>query len=346
MFSGSAAYRNQEITKPKMKVTAFSVRDYEKSFLLDAMKGKHELFIHQEKLTKETAHLAKGSDAVAIFTSDDGHEEVLKELSKLGVRYLASRSVGFDHVDLQAAKLLGIKVANVPAYSPYSVAEHAVTLLMAFNRKIIQGQALLHQQDFRLDTLVGFDIHGKTVGVIGTGKIGMAFAQIMKGFGAKVIAYDPVQNMEAVTLGIQYLSLDDLLRQSDIISLHCPLNSSTKYLIGREQFKLTKKNCILVNTSRGAIINTKELIEAIENSLLSGACLDVYENEKGIFFEDHRKTVLTDALFNKLRSMPNVLLTGHQGFLTNEALAGIAKTTAQNLDEWQQQQKCKNELNE
>jgi D-lactate dehydrogenase len=308
------------------------------------MKGKHELIVHCEKLSKETAHFAKGSDAVAIFTSDDGHEEVLNELAKLGTRYLALRSSGFDHVDLQAAKNLRIKVANVPAYSPYAVAEQAVALLMTFNRKIVKGQSLLQQQDFRLDTLMGFDVHGKTVGIIGTGKIGMAFAHIMKGFGTKVLAYDPVQNLEAVTLGVQYVSLDDLLRQSDIISIHCPLNSSTKYLIAREQFKLTKKNSILINTSRGAIINTKDLIEALENSLLSGACLDVYEKEKAIFFEDHRKTVLTDSLFNRLRSLPNVLISGHQGFLTTEALAEIAKTTVRNLDCWESDQHSPNEL--
>jgi D-lactate dehydrogenase len=327
-----------------MKVTAFSVRDYEKPFLLEAIKGKHELTIHSEKLNKETVQLAKGSEAIAIFTSDDAHEEVLKELARLGVHYVALRSVGFDHVDLKTAKELGIKVANVPAYSPYAVAEHAVALLLAFNRKIVQGQTLIQQQDFRLDSLVGFDVHGKTVGVIGTGKIGMAFAKIMNGFGAKVIAYDPVQNLEAVISGVHYVSFDYLLQQSNIISLHCPLNQSTKYLISRSQFNLMKKNCIVINTSRGGLINTRDLIEALENSTISGACLDVYENEKGTFFEDRRRVVLTDALFNKLRTLPNVLLTGHQAFLTNEALTGIAKTTVQNLDEWQQEQKCKNEL--
>jgi D-lactate dehydrogenase len=328
-----------------VKVTAFSVRNYEKSFLLEAMKGKHELTIHSEKLNKETAQLAKGAEAVAIFTSDDAHEEVLKELAQLDVRYLALRSVGFDHVDLKTAKVLGIKVANVPAYSPYAVAEHAVALLLAFNRKLIQGQTFIQQQDFRLDSLVGFDIHGKTVGVIGTGKIGMAFAKIMNGFGAKVLAYDPVQNLDAVVSGVNYVSFDYLLQHSDIISLHCPLNPSTKYLISRSQFNLMKKNCIIINTSRGGLINTHDLIDALGNSTISGACLDVYENEKGIFFEDRRNVVLTDALFNKLRILPNVLMTGHQAFLTNEALTGIAKTTVQNLDDWQQEQKCKNELN-
>lgn len=329
-----------------MKVTAFSVRDYEKPFLLEAMKGKHELTIRSEKLNKETAQLAKGSEAVAIFTSDDGHEEVLKELARLGVHYLALRSVGFDHVDLKIAKELGIKVANAPAYSPYAVAEHAVALLLAFNRKIIQGQVLIRQQDFRLDSLVGFDIHGKTVGVLGIGKIGLAFAKIMNGFGAKVLAYDPAQNLEAVVSGVHYVSFNYLLQHSDIISLHCPLNQSTKYMISRDQFTLMKKNCIIVNTSRGGLINTHDLIEALENSTICGACLDVYENEKGIFFEDRRNITLTDVLFNKLRIMPNVLMTGHQAFLTNEALTGIAKTIVQNLDEWQQEQKCKNELNE
>ena len=328
-----------------MRVSAFSVRDYERPFLLEAIKEKHELIIHQGKLNKDTALLAKDAEAAAVFTSDDAHEEVLKELAQLGVKYLALRSVGFDHVDLSVAKSLGIKVANVPAYSPYAVAEHAVAILLTLNRKIVQGQMLMQQQDFRLDTLVGFDIHGKTIGIVGTGKIGMAFANIMKGFGAKILAYDPVQNLEAVTLGVNYVSLESLLRQSNIISLHCPLNASTKYLLGREQFKLMRKNSILINTSRGAIVNTKDLIEALENSTLSGVCLDVYENEKGIFFEDHRGNTITDSTFNKLRSFPNVLITGHQGFLTNEALLGIAKTTVQNLDCWEETQKSPNELN-
>lgn len=327
-----------------MRVSAFSVRDYERPFLLEAMKEKHELTVYREKLNKGTTRLAKNAEAVAIFTSDDAHEEVLKELAQLRVRYLALRSVGFDHGDLPVAKALGIKVANVPAYSPFSVAEHAVALLLAFNRKIVQGQELIQQQDFRLDTLVGFDIHGKSVGIVGTGKIGMAFASIMKGFGVKIIAYDPIQNLDAVVQGVKFVSLDELLRESDIISLHCPLNLSTKHLLGRDQFNQMKKNCILINTARGAVINTNDLAEALENSVIGGACLDVYENEKGIFFEDHRATTLTDSVYIRLRNLPNVLMTGHQGFLTREALRGIATTTCQNINEWQQFQICKNEL--
>ena len=318
-----------------MKTFVYSAHAYDQPFLEQAARKRHELVFTQEKLTLATAHYAAGFDVIAVFTADDCSAAVLDKLYVQGVRYIALRSAGYDHIDLYHAAQLGIRVAHVPEYSPYAIAEHAVAILMMLNRKLLDAQLLMKLQDFRLDTLTGFDIHGKTVGVIGTGKIGMAFARIMIGFGATVLACDPVQQQEAIALGIQYVSLEELLRISDIVSLHCPLNESTRYLLSAKQFEWMKNDSILINTSRGAIIHTKDLIKALEDKRIGGACLDVYEREKGLFFEDHRSAVIQDEDFLKLGSMKNVLLTGHQAFLTREALTGIAETTIQNLDYWQ-----------
>jgi D-lactate dehydrogenase len=327
-----------------MKVLIYSAHRYEVPFLEKAAFGRHELRFTEKKLSLETALLANGYDAVAIFTADDASESVLRELARHGVMYVALRSSGFDHVALGVAGQLGIRVANVPAYSPYAIAEHAVALLQALNRKIALGQTLIRLQDFRLDSLVGFDIHGKTVGIVGTGTIGVAFARIMNGFGARLVATDPVPNDEALKLGVAYISLDDLLSQSDIVSLHCPLNANTRHLIRAERISLMKKNAILINTSRGGVVKTVDLVEALEAGVIGGACLDVYENEKSLFFEDHRAHPLADVLFTRLRSNRNVIITGHQAFLTVEALEGIAKATMNNLDHWCTGKPSPNEL--
>lgn len=318
-----------------MKTFVYSAHAYDRPFLEEAAHKRHELVFTEEKLTIGTAHYASGFDAIAVFTADDCSAPVLDNLYTQGVRYIALRSAGYDHIDLHRAAQLGIRVARVPEYSPYAIAEHAVAMLMMMNRKLFDAQLLMKLQDFRLDTLTGFDIHGKTVGVIGTGKIGMAFARIMLGFGTVVVASDPVQAEEAMTLGIQYVPMEELLRRSDIVSVHCLLNETTKYLLSAKQFSWMKNTSIVINTSRGAIVHTKDLIAALEDKKIGGACLDVYEREKGLFFEDHRHDVIQDQDFLKLRSMKNVLLTGHQAFLTREALTGIATTTIQNLDCWQ-----------
>lgn len=319
-----------------MKVIAYSTKGYDRSYLKKAGAEKHKFIFTEKRLTLETVFLANGCEAIALFTSDDASKEVLQKLSENGVKYIALRSAGHDHVDLKKAKELNISVANVPEYSPYSIAEHAVTLLMAINRKIIESQILMQLHDFRLDTLIGFDVHGKTVGIVGTGKIGMVFAKIMRGFGAIVLATDPVQNPEAEAVGIQYVLLKELVRKSDIISIHCPLNESSNNLFTRDQFAQMKKTCVLINTSRGGIINTEDLLEALEKGIIGAACLDVYDKEKGLFFEDHRNSILIDPNFARLRSFKNVIITGHQAFLTHEALTGIAQTTIHNLDCWEQ----------
>lgn len=327
-----------------MRIFVFSARPYEIPFLEKAAERKHALSLTEKKLSIDTASLASGCEAVALFTADDASGPVLRKLHEAGVRFIALRSAGYDHVDLSSASKLGIKVANVPAYSPYSIAEHAVAMLMAWNRKIIEGQRLIQLHDFRLNTLVGFDVYGKTVGVIGTGTIGTVFAKIMNGFGAKLIGYDPVENPEAKKMGLQYVAFEELLKQSDIISLHCPLNAATKYMIAKPQLDQMKKSCVVINTARGGVVNTQDLLDALDAGNLGGACLDVYENEKRIFFEDYTRSSLQDELFKRLISHNRVIVTGHQGFLTTEALTGIAGTTISNLDCWSEGTRSPNEL--
>lgn len=328
-----------------MKVIAYSTKTYDRPYLKKAAGERHEILFTETRLTLETTSLANGYDAVSLFTSDDASDLVLKKLAECGVKYIALRSAGHDHVDLKSATKLQIRVSNVPEYSPNSIAEHAVAMLMAVNRKIVQSQLLMQLQDFRLDNLTGFDIHGKVVGIVGTGKIGMAFARIMTGFDAIVLASDPVTNPEAEAEGIKYLPFTELVQKSDIISIHCPLNDSTKNMFSKTQFSQMRTGSILINTSRGRIVNTPDLIEAIEKGILGAACLDVYDNEKGLFFEDHRNTVLSDPAFARLRSFKNVMITGHQAFLTHEALSGIAGTTIHNLDLWEQGLTSPNQLN-
>jgi D-lactate dehydrogenase len=328
-----------------MRVRVYSIQNYDLPFIEAANNNKHELLFTEEALTLDTAQLAEGCEAVALFTSDDGSAPVLEKLAEIGVRFISLRCVGYNHVDVKKAAELGIRVANVPEYSPYAIAEHGVALLMALNRKIIPSQLLMQMQDFRLDTLIGFDLRSKTVGVVGTGKIGYAFAQIMHGFGCKLLAYDPTPNENADRIGMTYVSMDELLRHSDVISLNCPLNEHTANLIDDREFALMKQGVFFINTARGGVVNTDALIKNLENGKIGAAGLDVYDKEQGLFFKDHRNSRLSDANFARLRSFPNVLITGHQAFLTNEALGGIAGTTIFNLDAWGKGEASKNEVN-
>lgn len=328
-----------------MKTLVYSTHSFDKPFLERAAKGKHEIVFTELPLQMATAHMAEGFEAVALFTSDNASGQVVECLHNAGVRFIALRSVGYDHVDLAKAKDRNIRVANVPAYSPYAIAEHAVTLLLSVNRKIVHSQTLLHRNDFRLDSLVGFDVHGKTVGVIGTGKIGAAFARIMNGFGCRILAYDIELNNELMhQINIQYTSLEDLCKNADIISVHCPLTEQTKYMFNASTFALMKPGVVFINTARGGIVNTVDLIESIEQGIVSAAGLDVYEYEKPIFFYDHTSGQIDDPVFEKLRSFHNVLITGHQAFLTHEALEAIATTTADNLTQWETTGISTNEL--
>ena len=329
-----------------MKTLVYSIHGFDKPFLEKAAQDKHELIFTEQPLNGTTAKLAKEFDAVALFTSDNASAEVLEKLSEVGVKFIALRSVGYDHVDLVKAKQVGIKVANVPAYSPYAIAEHAVALLLTLNRKLLLSQELMNQSDFRLDQLIGFDLHGKTVGIVGTGKIGAAFAKIMHGFGCKLLAYDIEDNKQLTAeTNIVYTSLENLCKKSDVISVNCPLNVATKYMFNKCIFALMKKGIVFINTARGGILNTVDLMEALDNGTIAAAGLDVYEYEKPIFFYNHSDKAINDDLFLKLRSYPNVLITGHQAFLTNEALSGIAEITIAHLDEWELHGVSKNEVN-
>jgi D-lactate dehydrogenase len=328
-----------------MRTLVYSIHGFDKPFFEKLEQNKHEFVFTEKQLNTTTTNLAKGFEAIALFTSDKASAEVLEQLSDLGIKYITLRSVGYDHVDLAKAKQLGIKVANVPSYSPYAIAEHVVALLMALNRKIIKSQEQMQQNDFRLDNLIGFDLHGKTIGIIGTGKIGAAFANIMLGFGCKLVAYDIIQNKKLIKeTNIVYTSLENICKGSDVISVNCPLNDATKYMFNKSVFDLMKKGVIFINTARGGIVNTKDLIEAIENGTIAGAGLDVYENENTIFFQNHKGTKIEDELFNKLRNNPKVLVTGHQAFLTKEALQGISNTTVANLKAWENIGNSKNDL--
>jgi D-lactate dehydrogenase len=328
-----------------MKTLVYSIHGFDKPFLERAAKNKHELIFSELPLQETSANLAKGFEAVALFTSDKANEEVLDILHKNGVRFIALRSVGYDHVDIKKAKQLNIKVANVPAYSPYAIAEHAVTLLLTLNRNILLSQELIKKNDFRLDKLVGFDLHGKTIGIVGTGKIGAAFAKIMHGFGCELIGYDICENKELISqTKITYTSLEELCKSSDVISVNCPLNSVTKYMFNKNVFGQMKRGVLFINTARGGIVNTHDLMAALDDGIVAAAGLDVYENEKQIFFYDHSSSKIKDELFETLRSYPNVLITGHQAFLTHEALQGIADTTITNLSDWTQYGISKNDI--
>lgn len=328
-----------------MKTLIYSIHGFDKSFLEKAAQGKHELVYTEQRLNQSTANLANGFDAITVFSSDIASAEVIEQLKEYGVKFIATRSVGYDHIDLEKAKELGIKVANVPSYSPYAIAEHAVTLLLTLNRKIRLSQKLMQQNDFRLDQLVGFDLYGKTVGIVGTGKIGEAFARIMHGFGCKLMAYDIQENSELKrATGIQYVSLQELCEATDVISVNCPLNKATKYLFNKAVFSQMKKGVIFINTARGGIVNTNDLLEALDNGTIAYAGLDVYEYEKPIFFNDLTQQTIEDELFNRLRNNPKALVTGHQAFLTNEALKGIADTTVCNLTGWECNGKSDNDL--
>ena len=295
----------------------------------------------ETKLNEDTVELAKGCDTVCVFVNDDVNAAVIKKLYEYGVKMIALRSAGYNNVDVKAA-FGRIHVVHVPAYSPYAVAEHAMALLLTSIRRIHKAYIRTRDFNFSLSGLTGFDLHGKTVGVIGTGKIGRIFIDICRGFGMKVIAYDPYPAPDS---GIKYVALDDLFAQSDIISLHCPLNDGTFHTINADAIAKMKKGVVIVNTSRGALIDAEALLDGIKSRKIGAACLDVYEEEADIFFEDRSGHIMDDELLSRLISMPNVIVTSHQAFLTEEALSNIAETTVNNiLSYFNNEGICDNEL--
>lgn len=328
-----------------MKVIVFSAHRFEKDFLLMANQQRHELVFVDGSLSLYTSPLAKGFDTVSVFVNDDGSTHIVEELNKIGVKNIVLRSAGYNHVDYKRAKELGMRVARVPAYSPYAVAEHAVTLMLSLNRNIIRAHNRVMDLNFSLDGLTGFDMQGKTVGIIGTGKIGSVAAGILNGFGCRILAYDLYENQELKNrINVIYTSLEILCKEADIISLHCPLNEATKYLINDSSIKWMKNNVMLINTSRGELVKTQDVIEALKNGKIGYFGMDVYEEEEQLFFSDHSEEILQDEVIARLLTFRNVLITGHQAFLTKEALENIAVTTINNLNCLEEKKPCPTEL--
>ncbi len=321
-----------------MKAIIFDAKKYDHETLQTANQAsgaRHELIFVESQLNEQTAALADGFRAISIFVNDDASAPVLERLARGGVQLLALRSTGFNHVDLNAAARCGITVMRVAHYSPYAVAEFAVALLLAVNRKIHRAYNRTREGNFLLDGLQGRDIHGRTVGVIGTGRIGAVFARIMAGFGVTLLGYDVAPNPECIQLGMRYCPLDELLAQSDVVSLHAPLLPETYHLINAEALAKMKPGAILINTSRGALVDAEALIEALKSGHVGAVGLDVYEEEDNLFFRDRSDQIITDDVFARLMTFPNVLITGHQAFFTHEALAQIAETTVRNLSDFE-----------
>lgn len=311
------------------KIAFFDTKPYDRKWF-DELNTDFKFKYHEHKLTADSAELAKGCRAVVAFVNDTLDKETIDRLCEIGVELIAMRCAGYNNVDIKYAKGR-INVVRVPTYSPYAVAEHAMALLLTLNRKIHRASNRTRDFNFSLNGLTGFDLHGKTAGIIGTGQIGCIFMEICKGFGMNVIAYDLYPKKDS---GINYVSIDDLLAQSDIISLHCPLTSATRYIINQENISKMKDGAYIINTSRGQLIDSEALIQALKSKKIGGAGLDVYEEETAFFFEDYSSTVIDDDTLSLLVSMPNVLMTSHQAFLTEEALEKIAEVTLFNLKQF------------
>ncbi len=326
-----------------MRVAVFSAKPYDRRFL-DAANSGHELAYFEPHLDRHTAPLAEGFRAVCAFVNDVLDEPALARLAAGGVEMVALRSAGFNHVDLAAATQLGLTVSRVPAYSPYAVAEHTVGLMLALNRQIHRAHARVREANFSLEGLLGFDMRGRTVGIVGTGKIGRVVAGILAGFGCELVGYDPYPSDEATALGVEYVDLDELYRRSDIITLHTPLTPDTHHLVDEASLAQMRDGVMLVNTSRGALVDTAAVIEALKDGKVGYLGLDVYEEEGDLFFDDLSNRVIQDDVFSRLLTFPNVLITGHQAFFTEEALQGIAATTIANLDAYEAGEQSGNEL--
>ena len=319
-----------------MRVLVYDTHSYDRTHLQEANAGRHHLEFTEAQLTAQTAALAQGFDAVCLFVNDRADAEALERLAKGGVRMIAQRSTGFNNIDLRAAARLGISAMRVGYYSPYAVAEHAVALLQTLNRKTHRAYNRTREYNFRLAGLMGVDIHGRTVGVVGTGKIGAIFATIMKGFGCNLIGYDVKENPECLELGMRYVSLDELFASADIVSLHAPLMPATHHLVNAARLEAMRPGSFLINTSRGGLVDSEALIECLKSGKLRGVGLDVYEEEEGKFFVDLSDRAMTDDLLARLMTFTNVLITGHQAFFTEEAVNTICATTVQNLTDFEE----------
>lgn len=328
-----------------IKIAFFDTKDYDK-LLFDEYNKKYgyEITYLESKLNSETAPLTKGYDAICIFVNDIVDEKTIKILKDCGVKLIALRCAGFNNVDMKHMDK-DIKVVRVPAYSPYAVAEHAAALLLTLDRKIYKAYQRTRKYNFTLNGLLGFDIHGKTVGVVGTGKIGTCFIDIMKGFGTNIIAYDVYPNEElAKEKGFKYVTLDELYKKSDIISLHCPLTEDNTKMINKDTIQKMKKGVVIINTSRGKLIDTEDLIYELEQEHIGGLGLDVYEDEEEFFLNDMSNSYIRDKDLSTLLTMPNVVVTSHQAFFTKEALNKIASDTCENIKNIFENGECDNEV--
>lgn len=323
-----------------MNIAFFSAQKYEQPFFNAHNQANHTLRFFSEPLNTLTAKLAEDCQVVCAFVNDDLSAEVLATLSALNVKLVTLRCAGFNNVDLAAANSLGLPITRVPAYSPEAVAEHCIALMLTLSRKTHKAYNRVKEGNFDLNGLLGFNLHNKTVGVIGTGKIGQALCRILSGFGANVLAYDPAPSIDT----LNYVPLDILLTQSDIISLHCPLTPETHHLIDDAAYEKMKKGVMLINTSRGALVDTRATIAALKSKTLGYLGLDVYEQESELFFKDMSEEIIQDDEFQRLLTFPNVLITGHQGFFTQEALQEIAHITHQNIEQLVQNQPFTNQV--
>ncbi|NVJ84748.1 MAG: 2-hydroxyacid dehydrogenase [Algoriphagus sp.] len=328
-----------------MRVAFFSTKKYDReSFQRWLPKFSHQVSFFEAKLDKHSAILAQGHDAVCAFVNDQLDEGTLKNLSSLGIKLIALRCAGYNQVDLQAAKELKLTIVRVPAYSPEAVAEHAFALILTLSRKTHKAYNRVRESNFSLEGLTGCNIHGKTIGVIGTGAIGRAFCRIAKGFGVRILAYDIFENEEMKAMGVEYCNLDKLFAESKIISLHCPLTPETHHIINKKSLQKIQDGCMLINTSRGGLIETKSVISALKKGKIGFLGIDVYEQEEDLFFENLSEQILQDEQIARLMTFPNVLITGHQAFLTREALDQIAETTLENITAFEKNEKLINEV--
>jgi D-lactate dehydrogenase len=325
-----------------MKIAVFNNKPYtERFFKQENAHFGHDLIFYNERLSETSVHLAEGADAVCIFVNDFCGEPVLKRLDAMGIRLVLLRCAGFNNVDIAAAQKLEICVARVPAYSPYAVAEHAVGLILALNRRIHLAHSRVREGNFSLEGLMGFDLHGTPVGIIGTGKIGECVVKILHGFGCELYAYDPHRNPVCQELGVRYTELDEIYQRCTIISLHCPLMPQTHHMINREAIEQMRQGVMLINTSRGALIDTQAVIDGLKNGRIGFLGLDVYEEEGDLFFEDLSNQIIQDDVFARLLMFPNVIVTGHQAFFTYDAVQAIAETTLSNAARYESGQ-CQN----
>jgi D-lactate dehydrogenase len=327
-----------------MKIAVFSTKRYDREFLDAANGARYQLRFFEPHLDEQTVSLAQGFEAVCVFVNDRLNASVIESLAGFGVRLIALRCAGFNNVDLTAAQKHNVAFVRVPAYSPHAVAEHTVGLILALNRKLHRAYNRIREGNFSLDGLLGFELNGQTTGLIGTGKIGAVVAKILTGFGCRILAFDPFENEECKALGVSYTSLDKLLASSDVISLHCPLTPENHHIINVESLSKMKNGVMLINTSRGALIDTLAVIDGLKSGKVGYLGLDVYEEEGDMFFEDLSDHIIRDDVFTRLLTFPNVIITGHQAFFTRNALEKIAATTIANINEFEATGQCVNEV--